>query len=435
MPQSSRREFMRTGTAVGLSAAAYARVAHAAAHADRPVVGFVGCGGRSKSLVRGFRDDATVAWACDPDAKRAAEFGQSFGASQVTGDLRRVLDDKAVDAIVVATPDHWHAPAAIMACEAGKHVYVEKPCSHNFREGKLLVQAARKNNVVVQHGTQSRTSSMIAGAIQLLREGVIGEVLVSKAWNIQRRRNIGHATPSTPPDHVDYETWVGPAPFMPFQSNRFHYDWHWWHNFGTGDIGNDGTHEIDIARWGLDVSGLPSTASAIGGKFYFDDDQQFPDSATCVFQWPSDGRVGQQKQLIFEMRIWSKNYPHNVDTGIEFYGTAGMLFVSKRGKLTIRDDSNKSIPVPSPNATPELAKNHQVDFLEAITQGRRPAADIAVGHDSCSLVHLANIGVRTGRSLSIDPEHETIHDDAEATRLLGREYRADGHWAVPRSLV
>lgn len=437
IPNSSRRSFIRSAAAASLTATAYTRVAHAVVNGPRPRVGFIGCGGRSKSLAKAFGEHATAGWACDPDSRRAGEFQQTFAADQVTGDLRRVLDDQSVDAVVVATPDHWHAPAAILACEAGKHVYVEKPCSHNFREGQLLVQAARSNGVVVQHGTQSRTNPLIAGAIQLLREGVIGDVLVSKAWNIQRRRNIGHATPSPPPSHVDYDTWVGPAEFLPFQSNRFHYDWHWWYNFGTGDIGNDGTHEIDIARWGLGVSGLPATASAIGGKFWFDDDQQFPDSATCVFQWPDAGPTGGQKQLIFEMRIWSKNYPHNVDTGIEFYGTQGMLFVSKRGKLTIWNDSNQRIPTPTPTPdnTPELAESHQVDFLQAITTGRAPAAGIAIGHDSCSLVHLANISVRTGRSLAVDPELQSIRDDSEASGMLRRTYRADGHWAVPEQLT
>ena len=265
----------------------------------------------------------------------------------------------------------------------------------------------------------------------MLRDGIIGDVLVCKAWNIQRRRNIGHAQPSDPPAHVDYDTWIGPAEQVPFQPNRFHYDWHWWHNFGTGDIGNDGTHEIDIARWGLSAQGLPSTASAIGGKFYFDDDQQFPDTATCVFQWSGDGTVGTKKQLIFEMRIWSKNLPHNCDTGIEFYGSKGMLFVSKRGKLGVWDDSNKPIDVDPAGRAPDLPKNHQIDFLASIKQQRPPAADIAIGHDSCSLVHLANISLRVGRSLTIDADNQSIQGDPEAETMLGRSYRADGHWSVP----
>ncbi len=434
MSKTSRRRFIRASTAISLSAMAYTNVAQAAARGQQPIVGFIGCGGRSKNLRRTFDDAARVSWACDPDENRAKDLQKDTGAKHTTSDLRRVLDDKSVDAIVVATPDHWHAPAAIMGCEAGKHVYVEKPCSHNFLEGRLLVEAARRNQVVVQHGTQSRNNPLVVGAIQMLREGVIGNVLMAKAWNVQRRENIGRAEPTSPPAGVDYDMWVGPAEFMPYQANRFHYDWHWWHNFGTGDIGNDGAHEIDIARWGLGVDGLPSSASAIGGKYYFDDDQQFPDTATCAFQWPGDGSVGGRKQLMFEMRIWSKNYPHNCDTGVEFYGTKGMLFVSKRGKLELWDDSNKRATLSVDrfsNQSLGLPRNHQVDFLQAITENRKPAADIATGHDSVSLIHLANISVRTGRSLRIDPASETITNDEVANRLLSRDYRDGGHWAIP----
>ncbi|MCA9127849.1 MAG: Gfo/Idh/MocA family oxidoreductase [Planctomycetales bacterium] len=435
MSETTRRDFVRVSSAVGLSAMSYTKVARAVSNGPLPVIGFIGCGGRSKGLRQSFSDVTETAWVCDPDDNRARELRQITGAKHTTGDLRRVLDDKSVDAIVVATPDHWHAPAAILGCAAGKHVYVEKPCSHNFQEGRLLVEAARTNHVVVQHGTQSRSNPLIVGAMQLLREGAIGEVLMAKAWNVQRRENIGHARPSSPPDGVDYDTWVGPAEFMPFQANRFHYTWHWWYNFGTGDIGNDGAHEMDIARWGLGVTGLPSSASAIGGKYYFDDDQQFPDTATCVFQWPSNGGVGQQKQLIFEMRIWSKNYPHNCDTGVEFYGTKGLLFVSKRGKLEMWNDSNQSVSLAKDQFTQEslgLPRNHQVDFLQAISNNRNPAADISTGHDSVALIHLANISLRTGRALQIDPQAESIKQDEAANSLLSREYRHGGHWAVPQ---
>jgi predicted dehydrogenase len=268
----------------------------------------------------------------------------------------------------------------------------------------------------------------------MLSEGIIGNVLVAKGWNIQRRSDIGQAEPSPPPSTVDYDMWVGPAEFVPFQTNRFHYDWHWWYNFGTGDIGNDGAHELDIARWGLGVEGLPSTATALGGKYYFDDDQQFPDTATCAYEWPGDGRVGQRRQLIFEMRIWSKSLPYNCDTGVEFYGTEGMLFVSKRGKLKVWDDSNREIKDPKPDRPVDCSENHQADFLQAIANGTLPAADIAIGHQSVALIHLANIAVRTRRAMAIDPEKETIVDDAEASTLLTRGYRQGGHWAVPEGV-
>jgi predicted dehydrogenase len=320
-----------------------------------------------------------------------------------------------------------------MACEAGKHVYVEKPQSHNLRESRLLVDAARRNKVVVQHGTQSRSNPLIAGAVQMLREGVIGDVLVAKAWNIQRRKNIGRAKPSAPPAGLDYDLWVGPAEWMPFQKNRFHYDWHWWYNFGTGDIGNDSTHEIDYARWGLGVEGLPTTATGVGGKYFFDDDQEYPDTATCAFEWPGDGGVGKRRQLIFEMRLFSTNYPYNVDSGAEFYGTKGKMFFSKRGKLEILDEGNKRIDA-KPKEPPHMASSHQADFLDAIRAGRKPNADVAVGHDSVALVHLANAAVRLGRSLQLDAKTEQVAGDAAAAanQLLGRRYRKEGHWAIPK---
>jgi predicted dehydrogenase len=294
------------------------------------------------------------------------------------------------------------------------------------------VDAARRNKVVVQHGTQSRSDELIAGAVQMIREGVIGDVLVARAWNVQRRRNIGHGVPSDPPAGVDYDQWVGPAKFLPYQENRFHYDWHWWYNFGTGDVGSDGTHEIDYARWGLGVTGLPSTVAALGGKYYFDDDQQFPDTATCVFEWPDDGAVGRRRQLIFEMRIWSTTYPHNCDSGAEFYGVDGRLFVSKRGKLEVYGERNRRVENARPKEPPQLAGGHQKNFIDAIRSGRRPSAEIAVGHDSVALVHLANIAVRLGRSLQLDPRRETVLADDEANRLLSREYRQGGHWAIPQ---
>ena len=227
--------------------------------------------------------------------------------------------------------------------------------------------------------------------------------------------------------------WVGPAEMVPYQGNRFHYDWHWWYNFGTGDIGNDGAHEIDYARWGLGVTGLPATVAALGGKYFHDDDQQFPDTAMCLFEYPGGGDVGQRRQLIFEMRLWDTNYPYNCDSGADFYGTHGKLMVSKRGKIELLDESNRRDKKPQPKEPPQLsAGNHYVDFLDAIKTGRRPNADIAIGHDSVAPIHLANAAVRLGRSLEVDPQKEQIVNDPAANELLQRKYRAGGHWAAPR---
>lgn len=436
MSNKTRRTFLKqTGLGVaGAAAVGWTRTARAAGANDRISVGLIGCGGRGPGVAEGM---GGVDYVCDPDRGRLAAAAKKFGVepSHAVTDLRRVLDDKSVDAVIVATPDHWHAPAAILACRAGKHVYVEKPCCHNFREGQLLVQAARRHKRVVQHGTQQRSDPSTAGAVQMLREGIIGEVLVAKAWNVQRRANIGRQQPSDPPPGVDYDAWIGPAVWMPFQKNRFHYSWHWWYNFGTGDMGNDGVHEIDYARWGLGVDTFPTRVSATGGKYYFDDDQQFPDTMTVAFEYPGDGKVGSLRQLIFEMRIWSTNYPQNVDSGAEFYGTEGRMFLSKRGKLEVFGPRNRRIEDPKPKGQPpENLGSHQQDFLDAIRRDRRPNAEIEIGLKSTALCNLGNLAVRLGRSLQFDPQKQQVVGDQQANRMLSREYRQGGHWAIPEGV-
>ena len=220
---------------------------------------------------------------------------------------------------------------------------------------------------------------------------------------------------------------------MPFQANRFHYHWHWWYNFGVGDLGNDGPHEIDYARWGLGVDTHPTTVAGLGSKYYFDDDQEFPDTGTVVFEWPGDGQVGHKRQLIFELRIWSTNYPYNVDSGAEFYGTKGKMFLSKRGKLEILDERNKPITA-KPNDPPQLL-GHAADFLDAIKTGRQPNAEIEIGHLSTALIHLGNLAMRVGRSLNFDPHTEQVIGDEQANALLSRQYRQGGHWAVPKGAL
>jgi len=430
MAHQTRRTFVKKAGAISAGAATlgWAGNVRAAEANDKIVFGVIGCGGRGGGFCNG------AAYVCEPDKKRLAGAAKKAGVkeSHAVTDMRRIFDDKSVDAVIIAAPDHWHAPAAIMACDAGKHVYVEKPCSHNLRESRLLLDAARRNKVVVQHGTQHRSNKMIAGAVQMLREGVIGDVLAARAWNVQRRGSIGHAEPGKPPADVDYDAWVGPAEFVPFQRNRFHYNWHWWYNFGTGDIGNDGTHEIDYARWGLGVDTLPSKIVGLGGKYFHDDDQEFPDTATCALEYPGDGKVGSRRQLIFEMRLWSTNYPYNCDSGAEYLGTKGKMFVSKRGKLEILGERNKKIEA-KPKEPPKLL-GHLEDFFDAIRTGRRPNADIEEAHRSVAVVHLANIAVRLGRSLEFDPQKEQVVGDDEANELLSRKYRKEGHWAVPKGV-
>ncbi len=430
MAESSRRTFLKHASA-GVAAASWSQTLRAnetiarGPH-DQLRLGVIGCGQRG----RWFYERAD--YVCDPDQARLAIAAKkaSVDSAHAVSDMRRILDDKEIDAVVITAPDHWHAPAAILACEAGKHVYVEKPCSHNFREGQLLLAAARRNNVVVQHGTQQRSTPFTVEAIEMLQGGMIGDVLLAKAWNIQRRKNIGHMQPTEAPSNVDYDTWVGPAEMVPFQANRFHSDWHWWYNFGTGDIGNDGAHELDYARWGLGVDTMPSKVVALGGKYFHDDDQQFPDTATCAFEYPGDGKMGSRRQLVFELKLWSRNYPHNCDSGVEFFGTKGKMFLSKRGKLRVVDGDNRVILEKQKTASKKL--EHLDDFLDAIRNSRKPNADILEGVRSVALIHLANIALRTGRSLDFDPATYQIEGDKEANQLLTRTYRAGGHWATPQ---
>lgn len=439
MSGPNRRTFLQQAGA-GIAAAAALGTAgplRGAGANDKIVIGAIGLGGQGTGLATSFakQKNVEIACVCDPDSARAGRGAEAVrnirGTSpKVVADLRRILDDPEIDAVTVATPDHWHGPATLLALEAGKHVYVEKPCAHNIREGRLMVEAARKHNKVVQVGTQSRSSSAVIEAMQLLKEGAIGDVLVAKAWNSQRRGNIGRGKPGTPPEGLDYDVWVGPAPFVPYQSNRLHYHWHWWYAFGTGDAGNDGVHDIDIARWGLGVETHPSHVAAIGGKYAFDDDQQFPDTQYVVFEYPGDGNVGRKRQLIFEQRIWSPYRQEGYENGNAFYGTKGMLLLGKNDGWKLFGERNKLIKESGPAG---MGEPHHRNFLDSIAAGKGPNADIEIGHLSAALCHLGNIAARVGRSLRFDPEKEQITGDKEANALVRREYR-DGHWAAPKGV-
>ncbi len=438
MSRSNRRTFLKhAGLGIaGTTTMGLARSASAGQANGKLVVGAIGCGGRGTYLARWFagEKDSTVAYVCDPDAARAGKAAEAVAKAggnspKVVKDLRHILDDKAVDAVTVGTPDHWHGPATILACQAGKHVYVEKPVSHNVREGRLMVEAARRHKRIVQAGTHSRSLAHVIRGIELIRSGAIGDVLVAKAWNSQRRANIGHADPSKPPAGFDYDLWVGPAPFRPYRKTCHHYTWHWWYDFGTGDIGNDGVHELDIARWGLGVETHPSTVAAVGGKYFFDDDQQFPDTHYVAYEYPGDGKVGSKRQLVFEQRIWSPYVQEGMENGNAFYGTKGVLLLGKKEGWQCFGPRNKLVKqmkAGEPDAPP-----HPRRFMDAIKTGKLPNADIEVGHLSAALCHLGNISARLGRSLRFDPKSEQIQGDDEAAHLLRRTYR-DGHWAVPK---
>jgi len=429
-----RRSFLKSVAAAGVAA-----YVHAAIYGPRSilganeqlVLGVVGCS-RGLSDAKDFMaQGARVAYVCDVDEERLGKAKEETQAENAVTDMRRIFEDKAVDAVIIATPDHWHVPAALLACEAGKHVYVEKPCSHNIREGRLLIETARRTNRVVQVGSQSRSTPFIRNGIQLLREGAIGDILVAKAWNSQRRADIGHQQPSDPPPGLDYDLWVGPAPMCPYQNNCLHYGWHWRYDFGTGDAGNDGVHELDIARWGLGVDRHPARVAGYGSKLFFDDDQQFPDTQYVTFEYPPAEGASKPRLLVYEHRIWSPYTQQGLENGNAFYGTNGYMILGKGGGWQVFGPKNELIKEEKNRFS---MAEHVLDFMDAIRSNRLPNADIEIGHYSATLAHLANMVARTEHgSIQFDPASESVAGDDDANALVKRTYR-EGHWAVPKGV-
>jgi len=399
--------------------------------ANRVNLAFIGLNGRGKALVNVFVGipDVGIGYLIDVDERVAGPIAGAVEKKtgqrpRVASDMRRAFDDPSIDACVIATPDHWHAPATILACAAGKDVYVEKPCAHNAREARLMVAAARRHNRIVQHGTQARSRPTTQRAIEYVRSGKIGKVLVAKAWDVQMRKNIGFKPDTPVPAGVDYDTWIGPAPALPFNENRFHYNWHWHWNYGTGDMGNDGAHQIDQARWALGVD-HPLEVSGAAGKLFFDDDQQTPDTMTITFSYPG-------KMLLFEMRIWNPYAMGGIQNGVAVYGSEGMVEIGKSDRVNgyrVYDRAGKLVH----QEEEKVSDTHAHNFIDCVRSRKPPNAEIEVGRLSSLHCHLGNIVARTGRSLKYDPATESIAGDSEAGKLLGRQYRA--HWSTPQGLA
>jgi predicted dehydrogenase len=368
--------------------------------------------------------EAEVVAVCDVDdaafPKAVERVQQRTGKTpRIEKDFRRLLDDPAIDAVTIATPDHWHGLMTVMACQAGKDVYVEKPASHNVVEGRRMVEVARKYRRVVQLGTQRRSAPCVEEAVAQVRDGAIGKVGMARAWIHQKRVNIGHGKPSPVPPGVDYELWQGPAPRRAFYPNRFHYNWHWFWHWGTGELGNNGIHAVDVARWGLGVD-APLTVSSGGGKFVFDDDQEVPDTQVVTWEFPGTC-------LVWEHRMWSTHPTEGAGFGIAFYGDKGTLIIDeKRWRI---DDG--SAPAPAKARGGDGQDRHVQNFLDCVKSRALPNADIETGHLSTRLCHLGNIAHRLGRKLTFDAGREAFHD-REVNQLLAREY--DPRFAMPDRL-
>jgi predicted dehydrogenase len=419
----TRREFLAT-SAVTLSAATYNGAAQEPN--DRVRVAIMGCRIRGKALLPAFlkQPNVEITHVIDPDENLYPDIVK-LAASQDTPpktetDVRKVIEDKSVTALVVAAPDHWHALATVWACQAGKHVYCEKPVSHNLVEGRRMVQAARKHKVVVQVGTQRRSQTSVAAAREYLQAGKLGKVAFARAWIAGSRPNIGKAQEEPVPKGVDYSLWLGPAAEGPFTKNRFHYNWHWFWDLGTGEIGNNGIHGMDVARYVLGVD-APTRVRCAGGKYDYDDDQQTPDTQLATFDFPAGPGGATGCTLVWEHRIWEKKGqgPEGQSYGISIHGDKGtMLFDGDAWKVRGGDGASEK-------PGPDMVAAHIRNFLDCVrgVSGKMPNADIEEGHNSTRLCHLGNIAYRVGRTIQFDAANERIKNDPEANKYLGREYR------------
>jgi predicted dehydrogenase len=423
----NRRYFLMSSAAATASQAARTT----ASPNDTVRVAVVGCGGRGGNHLSAWTSMPNVELGAlvDVDDSHSERF---IGNLQRAGkkpvptfrDIRKVLDDKTIDAVSIASPNHWHALQTIWACQAGKDVYVEKPATHNVFESRQIVAAARKYNRIVQMGSQSRSSPALQEAVQKMKAGEFGEIYHARALCFKARDTIGKTPVEPVPPGVDYDMWTGPAPLRPFTKNRFHYNWHWFWDTGNGDLGNQGIHEVDIARWGLGVT-HPVKIAAIGGKFMFDDDQETPNTLSATLEFNVGGKP---KMMTFDVRHWYSN--HEAGIGGERPGnTIGNIFYGSNGYLVI-DNYNKYYSFLGREQKPGPARNerdrHYENFIAAVRSRRREDlnAEIEEGAMSCVLMHLANISYRVGRTLHWDEKTWTVKNDAEATKMLTRDYRA-----------
>jgi len=428
---------------------------------DELRIGVIGLRGRGRAHLHGFQRLSGVEVVALADVDENVLDTTLDALEQKSGrrakrfvDLRAMLDDREIDAVSIATPNHWHALAGIWAMQAGKDVYVEKPCCHNIWEGRQLVAAARKYDRLCQHGTQGRSAPAVREAIEKLAEGVIGQVYMARGLCFKWRDTIGRTTGESLPSGVDYDLWLGPAPKRRYSRNRFHYNWHWHWDYGNGELGNQGVHEMDLARWGLGV-GLPRKIQAGRGRYevadktaagtrgssqlavestigtgasprfvrrrsMFDDDQETPNTLTCTYEYPEE-----QKLLVFEVRHWATNHEEfgsgaENATGVTFYGSEGFMRVECHRYETYLGRDRE------PGPKNQSGDNPFGMFCHALRTRRQEdlAVEIEDGFLSSALCHLGNIAYRAGRTIRFDPETETISEPVEAAPLLTREYRS-----------
>jgi predicted dehydrogenase len=416
---TSRRRFLLQSASVGASISLFTRstrLGAAEAPSNKLRVAVMGLG-RGYDHVKALLQisGVEIAWVCDVDEQRLDRGAKAVAGAQPTApktakDFRRILDDPAVDALFIATPNFWHAPATILACAAGKHVYVEKPGSHNAREGELMVAAARKYKRQVQMGNQRRSWPGIIEGMARLRDGAIGRVLAARCYYTSARTSIGRGRPIPPPAFLDYGLWQGPAPERPYVDNLVHYNWHWRWHWGGGELANNGIHCLDLARWGLGVD-YPRRVTCNGGRYYYSDDQETPDTGAAVYDF--GGCVA-----IFDQSSCSAR-PNEKLPLVAFFGEKGSLVEDGAG-YRILDLKGTEISRGSGGGGDKI---HFENFLNGIRAGARLNSEIEEAQKSTLLCHLGNIAYRTGRTIHFDPATRRIVNDPGAEELWRREYR------------
>ena len=430
---TNRREFLQqsTETATLFAAATALGGVHVFAQEkpDKVRLGIIGCGGIMTTHVKGLvdrKDSASIAWLCDVDPaqidKMNAHITREFQAAppKRSGKYEDLISDKDVDAVIIATPHHWHAPIALAAMAAGKDVYIEKPISHVYNEGPLIIAAAKKYGRVVQQGSQMRNSPVTDKAGMLLKSGIIGQVKVARAWTAETRSVAKLKPDGTPPAGVDYDRWLGPAPKRPFNPYRFHATWRMFADYGNGEIGDDGIHDLDMAAWGLGIDTMPKQITARGGRMLLDGHaSEYPDNMNVTYEYP-DGRL-----LIYENYPFTAYGLHGFDNGNVFYGTDGYMIFSRRGAFSVFQGPKAT---PGPTEGKELRgkmgyAEHMAEFLNAVRKRTPTKASADVAHRSCALVHLGEIAFRTRGRVNFDPKTEKFIDCDEANLLLTKKYR------------
>ncbi|MEX1062102.1 MAG: Gfo/Idh/MocA family oxidoreductase [Balneolaceae bacterium] len=430
----NRRKFIKMTGAAGLGLGVMGSTVNVLGNVspNRTItVAVMGVNSRGSALARGFaaQPNAEVAYICDVDdlaIKKGLEAVREGGQTKEPEglkDFRNALEDDSLDALVIATPIHWHAPAAILALSAGKHVYVEKPCSYNPREGELLVEAANKYRRVVQMGNQRRSWPGVVEAIDILKDGVIGPAYYARCWYANRRGSIGYGKPAPVPSNLDFDLWQGPAPRREYLDNLVHYNWHWRWHWGAGELLNNGVHFIDLAKWGLDVT-FPSRVTSSGGRYHWQDDQETPDTQIVSYDFPGN------KTVTWEARSCNPRGIEGSSTGVSFHGPGGTLVIDRNGYSLYDNDNNEmqrseierddEIDLTGPGM--DLDRDHIANFIDSIHEGRKPVSDVSDVNASVHNCHLGNIAHRTGRVINCDPHNGRIIGDPQAEKLYSREY-------------